>query len=143
MKPGWQVHGQQRLRRAKGTSRPSPSTTARGSRLAIAASGTAVGQAKSSVSKLLCCNGIGLLVQVGRSGLTRLEPELLPSLPRLRLLLWLVEHRRLSLSLLYGSLEQTTIVFIEQGTGATDLMALEAESIVHDLLASASKIGKS
>ena len=148
MKPGWLAHGLQHLRRAVGTSRPSPSTTARGTRLAIAAASTVVGRARSSISRLLCCTEIGLLGQlgVGRSGLTRLETELLPFLLWrlwLRLLLRLVEHGRHPLALLHGSLEHGTVVFIEQGAGATDLMGLEVESIVHDLLARASKIGKS
>ena len=44
----------------------------------------------------------------------RLETKMLLFLPRLRLLLQLVEHGRLSLLLLYGSLQHATTVFIKQ-----------------------------
>ena len=116
MKPGWQAHGLQHLQRVVGTSRPSPSTIARGTWLAIAVAGTAVGRARSIIKRRLCCTRIRLLgrLGVGRSGLTRVEMELLPFLPWLWLLLRLVEHGRLPLPLLYGSLEHATVVFIEQ-----------------------------
>ena len=120
-------------------------TTPRGTRLVIAAASTAVGRAKSSISRLLCLTRIGLLgrLGVGRSELTRLPSWLLPFVLRMRLPFRLAENGRLPLSLLNSGLEQTTVVLIEQRAEATDLMGLEAKSIVYDLLAGASKIGKS
>ena len=89
---------------------------ARGSGLAIAAAGTTIGRAGSRISMLRCCTKIRLLSRLGvsQSGLMRLETKMLLFLPRLRLLLQLVEHGRLPLLLLYGSLQHATTVFIKQ-----------------------------